>query len=864
MNEIEEIRNASPIEDIVGQHTELKKVGKSLKGLCTFHEETDASFLVYPETQSFHCYGCGEGGDVFSFVMRKEHLSFREALNKLAVQASLPEPSLDAEALRKAKEAREIENAKALAAYFYHQQLMGDTPIGDWSQRYLAGRGVTRESIEDLQLGVASGSGLLDFLRSRGVDDSVTKRAGLVTERNGQLREFMQGRIVFPLGRKGRVANLAGRGIGNKKPKYLGLSGPKAFSSSTVRLDQRNVILVEGPLDAIALYQLGYSAVPLMGTSLKDEWLPELAPLDLIYTCFDNDEAGQKAAQASASKIGERARNITLPIAIKDPAEFVEKGHTVTEFQELLEAAQDPIEYLINQISSDVDRIRLPDALEPAIDELAKLDKAKAEAYLQNRIAPRFSFKAAEMGAYRSTIAKKMKEYQQKKKQQDLKNEQTEETEKEPEEDYSPYIEEANRLLQDPALLLRVGETVEKLGLAGEGTNLLLTYLVITSRIQNYPISATVKGDSAVGKSYMVDRVLKLFPSQAFIRMTAMSRQALVYDTKSLSHKTIVMFESPGMEAADYNIRTLESEGVLIFETVEKNPFTGRFETRRIERQGPTNFIITTTNPSLHPENETRHWSVYMDESREQTLRAKNESAKRYMEPSQIAEEEIALWKCVQNQLQPLEVRIRFAKWLAERTPNQPVEMRRNFNRMLSLIEVIAIFYQKQRPIYEDRYIEANLADYFMAKVLGQQVFSASSGGISEKVKKLSQAVKEIYDEKAICDEADTPVKPRDLAAKLGVSPSSVSRWLKPAIEAGLVEVIDETRKGRIRGVKPGDGAIPADNSLPTLEEMADHFPDMAKDFKVIHPLTGEELTLEPEETTIPSVEKILREVVKQ
>jgi len=164
-----------------------------------------------------------------------------------------------------------------------------------------------------------------------------------------------------------------------------------------------------------------------------------------------------------------------------------------------------------------------------------------------------------------------------------------------------------------------------------------------------------------------------------------MSRQALVYREEPFAHRTIVIFERPGMDAADYNIRTLQSEGKLIFEVAEKNPETNRWETRRVEKEGPTNFVFTTTNFELYPENETGHWSLLMDESPRQTLAAKLESAKRYHGGSEITEEELAVWRQVQTELKSVKVRIPFASWLAEHTPNQPLRMRRDFNRLLAL-----------------------------------------------------------------------------------------------------------------------------------------------------------------------------------
>lgn len=182
-------------------------------------------------------------------------------------------------------------------------------------------------------------------------------------------------------------------------------------------------------------------------------------------------------------------------------------------------------------------------------------------------------------------------------------------------------------LLGDPALLHNLCLLLDSMGLAGEKDNGCIIYLAVTSRVQRHPICLTVKGESSGGKSYLVERVLTLFPPEAYLALTGMSRQALVYSDEPLSHRTVVIFERGGMEAADYNIRTLQSEGKIIFETVERDPATNEQHTVRKEKAGPANFIFTTTAPQIHQENETRHWSIFVDESPEQTEAIKGKIA---------------------------------------------------------------------------------------------------------------------------------------------------------------------------------------------------------------------------------------------
>ena len=157
--------------------------------------------------------------------------------------------------------------------------------------------------------------------------------------------------------------------------------------------------------------------------------------------------------------------------------------------------------------------------------------------------------------------------------------------------------------------------------------------------------------------------------------LTGLSKQALIYSDEPLSHRTVVIFERPGAAAADYNIRTLQSEGKIVFDTVERDPSTNRQRTVRVAKEGPTNFVFTTTAPEIHPETETRHLSIFGDESREQTAAAKKKGAAEYLEPlisHEKYEEEVAIWTTAQSLLQPARVVIPYAEWLADRTPDTP------------------------------------------------------------------------------------------------------------------------------------------------------------------------------------------------
>ncbi|MBI4283547.1 MAG: hypothetical protein HY663_03655 [Chloroflexi bacterium] len=171
------IREANPIEEMAGLYTPLSRDGASrLKGLCPIHSEHDASFFVYPETQSFYCFGCGSGGDVFDLVMLTQRVGFWQALCYLDQRANTSLLAQDPHSRGEIEEHRAVEDVLTLATQYYHSQLL-DSPEG---LAYLRKRGITEDTCRELKLGYASGCGLAEFLRDRGVDDDLILKAGLV------------------------------------------------------------------------------------------------------------------------------------------------------------------------------------------------------------------------------------------------------------------------------------------------------------------------------------------------------------------------------------------------------------------------------------------------------------------------------------------------------------------------------------------------------------------------------------------------------------------------------------------------------------------------------------------------------------
>ena len=334
---IEEIRSRNDIVDVVSGYVRLQKKGSSHWGLCPFHNEKSPSFSVNGERQMFHCFGCGAGGNVYTFIMNYENYSFPEAVKLLAQRAgvSLPEPDESEDAKKRAgRRARLLEVNRAAAKFFYYQLRTLHGEVG-----YLQKRELTEETMRRFGLGFAgkNGAELVQYLRSKGFEDELIKDAGLASysERHGMTSQFWN-RVMFPIQDiNHRVIGFGGRVLGDGEPKYLN-------SPETMIFDKRrnlyglnyartarsgNIILCEGYMDVIAMHQAGFGqAVASLGTAFT----PEQANLlrrytDNVLLAYDSDGAGVKAALRGIGILREAglAGKVIDMRPYKDPDEFM-------------------------------------------------------------------------------------------------------------------------------------------------------------------------------------------------------------------------------------------------------------------------------------------------------------------------------------------------------------------------------------------------------------------------------------------------------------------------------------------------------------------------------------------------------------
>lgn len=356
---LELIRSRLDIVELVGEYVPLTRAGRNLKARCPFHQERSPSFIVTPERQTFHCFGCGEGGDAFSFVMKSESLSFMEAAEKLALRAGVK-----LEAARELgpadKERIRIREANEFAAGHYHE-LLKKHPDAEPARQYVAKRRLSKESVEGFLLGFAPRNGnLVPAALKKGFSEEILLKAGLAAKRaDGSLRDYFFDRLMFPIRDvKGAFVGFGGRTLGDGEPKYLNTAETPVFSKSKVLYGlyeglaetrkARKAHLMEGYMDVIASHQHGLkTACAPLGTALT----PEHALLikryaDSIAIVFDADNAGQNAAVRGAEvalESGIATRVASVPEG-KDPDEYLHaKG--LEAFTAALEGAQDLVAF---------------------------------------------------------------------------------------------------------------------------------------------------------------------------------------------------------------------------------------------------------------------------------------------------------------------------------------------------------------------------------------------------------------------------------------------------------------------------------------------------------------------------------------
>ncbi|MCL2352748.1 MAG: DNA primase [Firmicutes bacterium] len=382
---IEQVRAENDIVDVISAYVPLKQRGGYYFGLCPFHKEKSPSFSVNRDRQTYHCFGCGAAGNVYTFIMERENYAFPEAVRFLAdrVRISLPEqtranPSDIAELMRlKAKKADEALKKEAIlaankaAARYFFDSLNG--PQGKQASDYLDARGVSGKMRRRFGLGYCPGGGLLEHLMSQGSDQETALAAGLIakSEKGAYYNRFF-GRLMFPIfDIGGNITGFGGRVIADGEPKYLNSAENPVFEKSrnlygvnfARKTRRREVVIVEGYMDVIALHQAGFeNAVAALGTAFNEEHVRTLKRINVAGATllFDSDAAGVKAALRAIPVLtgGGLAVRVARVTDAKDPDEYIKK-FGAERFNEILNKAPGHITFRIDvaHAAYDLDKL---------------------------------------------------------------------------------------------------------------------------------------------------------------------------------------------------------------------------------------------------------------------------------------------------------------------------------------------------------------------------------------------------------------------------------------------------------------------------------------------------------------------------
>lgn len=370
---IEQLKQRADIYEIVSQYLELRRAGANYTALCPFHNENTPSFIVNPQRNIFKCFGCGEGGDSISFIMKIENLAFGEALEKLAMLCNFTlayekKHSIDSAIFT---------HLERIARYYQNR---ADENIIS----YIKNRGINAESIAKFKIGFSGGSAdFVSFLGREQMPFDKLLEVGIIGRDNGRIYARFNNRIMFPIfDINGRVVGFGGRILeGEKSAKYINSQQSKIFNKSRLLygynfakdaiFKERKIIVTEGYIDVIMLHQAGFkNAVATLGTALTELHLPLLSRGEVdILLCYDGDSAGVNAAFKASALLANKSGGVVIFEGGKDPADMVKEGR-IDELKHLFSQPMPFIKFVLSQIAGRFD-LKDPLQKERALKEIS-------------------------------------------------------------------------------------------------------------------------------------------------------------------------------------------------------------------------------------------------------------------------------------------------------------------------------------------------------------------------------------------------------------------------------------------------------------------------------------------------------------
>ncbi|PYZ98672.1 DNA primase [Alteribacter lacisalsi] len=433
---IEEIRKASDIVDVIGDYIQLKKQGRNMTGLCPFHGEKTPSFSVSPDKQLYHCFGCGAGGNVFSFIMESEGISFIESVQRLGERAGISLPELADGNQSDSKEKKREKywmGAHELTVKLYQHVLL-NTEEGKEAREYLENRGFDQNMIERFQLGFAPDSWdfLTSFLMRRNYDMDEMMEAGLLARREFDKKPFdrFRNRVMFPVwNRDGKAIGFTGRILGEGNPKYMNSPESSLFNKSRIlygfhlarpSIRKKNeAVLFEGNADVISSWRAGIdNGIAAMGTALTDRQVKMIKRnADKVLLCYDADDAGQNAAYKNAElleKAGMTVRVAKMEEGL-DPDDFIRQKGAERFRNEVIDSSLTYMGFKFRFFRKGInlqDEGNRIEYVEKVLQEISKLPRAVERDHYIRQLADEFnlSLDALKQELIQNFKARKQKE----------------------------------------------------------------------------------------------------------------------------------------------------------------------------------------------------------------------------------------------------------------------------------------------------------------------------------------------------------------------------------------------------------------------------------------------------------------------
>ena len=377
---LDRLKDANRIDDIMSNYVQIKRAGSVSKCLCPFHSEKTASCTIYPDTQSFYCFGCGAGGDVITFIMKIENLDYLEAVKMLAERSGIPLPEDSSRGYDIVRKKQRLYEINREAARFFFNNLR--SPNGKVGLKYLIGRGLKPKTIQKYGLGFAENkwTSLKDYMLMKGYHENELVEASLLgRSQSGRTYDFFKNRVMFPFfDLRGNVIAFGGRTLDpDDTRKYLNSRETMVFKKNKTlfslnfakesAVKNNQLLLCEGNMDVISMNQAGFeNTVATCGTAITPEHARMMSQYcKEVVICYDSDEAGQKASKKAIdllAEVGLQTRIIKMEGA-KDPDEYIKK-FGATRFKLLIDKSDNAVDFELNKakigldiVNSDIDRI---------------------------------------------------------------------------------------------------------------------------------------------------------------------------------------------------------------------------------------------------------------------------------------------------------------------------------------------------------------------------------------------------------------------------------------------------------------------------------------------------------------------------